>query len=660
MVPSSERGAPTVSICSERTFDVFIAGATPGGIGAAIAAARRGRTVVLCEPTPFIGGMMTSGLGRTDIRSLDAAGAIFREFTTRVVDHYVGTYGPDSRQVRDCNRGLWFEPSVAAKVLWDMLRAERGIDLRTDHRVIGVNVGGGRLTAVTVRSSAPPSSPETTFRADVFIDATYEGDLAARAGVPYRLGRESRDEWNEEYAGTLYMDFHPSKEVFPGSTGEGDGRLQAYNFRLCLTTDPTNRAPVSRPHTYHREEYATLAGDIAADRVHSIRDVLNMLPIPNGKTDCNNHHYCMCSTDLPEGNGAYPDGDPPARAQVVHRHRAYIQGLLWFLQHDEALPEAFRADALQWGYAADEFTATDHFPPQIYVREARRIWGEYTFTENDARLAPGLGRAPIHQDSVAVGDYAIDSHATRKREPLGRDRALEGFLGLGWLTEKYQIPYGVMVPREIDGLLVPVAVSATHMGFGTIRMEPFWMQLGFAAGTAADLSLRWTVSPRDLPVDVLQDALLAGGQRITFFDDVPWEHPARIAVEYFGTKGLFTENSARLGEAMTVGEAARWIARARALPGGRGLPVLPAADGVPPAGVDMGPRLPTEEPQPQAKWAEHPQLTSRMGRRWLAAASRALGMAEGPLPQEEERAVTRGEFGVWLYDLLKAKRRERP
>lgn len=638
--------------------EIVVFGATPGGIGAAIAAARRGRKTILVEPSPLIGGMMTSGLGRTDIRSLEAAGEIFREFTQRIVQHYAGTYGSESERVKQCNRGLWFEPSVARRVLWDMLAEEGNVAVRCAHDLVSAEVGEGRLHSITVRERGGRS--EALLKADIFIDATYEGDLAALAGVPYVLGRESRDDWNEEYAGKLYMYFGPSKEVFPGSTGEGDRSVQAYNFRLCLTKDPSNRATITKPPQYRRDDYTSLLGDVAAGRVRSIGDVMNMLPVPNAKTDCNNHHYCMCSTDLPEENGMYSEGDRETREAVIRRHREYVEGLLWFLQHEEALPEPFRAEAREWGYAADEFPETGHFPPQIYVREARRIKGEYTFTENDARLAPGLDRAPIHFDSIAIGDYAIDSHATRKREPAGRDQALEGFLGLGWLTEVYQIPFGVMAPQRVDNLLAPVAVSATHMGFGTIRMEPCWMQLGFAAGVAADLSIAADVPVRAVPIDLLQDELLASGQRITFFKDVAWSSEARAAAEYFGAKGFFTSYLAKLEEPITVGEASRWIAHARSLLGGKQLPPLPATDRLLPVGFDMGPRLPREEPSPRQHWAANPALSLSMTKRWLQVANRAVGGQVTDTLPSEERPVTRGEFCAVLYRLLKSGRDRLP
>ncbi|QHW31115.1 FAD-dependent oxidoreductase [Paenibacillus rhizovicinus] len=675
---------------SDPYYEIVVYGATPGGIGAAIAAARRGRRTLLLEPSPYIGGMMTSGLGRTDIDWLEASGAIYREFAGRVEAHYAGKYGTASAEAEACNRGMFFEPSLARAILEDMLAEERFLTVVRCAELLSADVEEGRLTRILIEKEAGDWQGRRFLSAEVFIDGTYEGDLAALAGVPYEVGRESRDEWNEEFAGVLYMNFDPSKEVLPGSTGEGDDRIQAYNYRLCITDVPENRVAVSKPAAYNREEYASLAIDAAEGRIRSIRDVLNILPVPGGKTDTNNHHYCMCSSDLPEENGTYLDGSREERQRVRDRHRHYLQGLLWFLQHDESLPLAFREESLRWGYAADEFTDTEHFPPQLYVREGRRILGEYRFTENDARLAPGFGRTPIHADSVAVGAYAIDSHATRKREAAGQNAALEGFLGLGWLTEVYQIPYGVMLPLGVEGLLVPVAVSATHMGLGTIRMEPCWMQLGYAAGAAADLAIRSAASPRGISIDALQDELLAADQLIGFYRDTDASGLMGKAIQYFGAKGAFRSYEAEPDQAVTVEQASALLALARLLPGGARFPALPAAGTILPAGTDMGPRLPREEPSPAAYWQQHPLLAQGHAGRWLQAAGRALagGAARSgaalashpaaadwlrtdsaasaedrPSPMgsrtgEAAAAVTVGEWCGLLYGLLLESRRQ--
>lgn len=637
-------------------YEVIVYGGTSGGIGAAVAAARRGRRTLLLEPTGRIGGLMTGGLGRTDILSLSAAGGIFREFADRVLAYYTGRYGADSAQVEQCNGGLYFEPSVALQLLLELVQAEPCLQLIYGETLTAAFRTGTGLTELEVRGAQ--ANAVRRLRAEVFIDGTYEGDLAAAAGVPYSVGRESRDDWNEEYAGKIYMNYDEErKEVFPGSTGEGDNRVQAYNFRLCLTDVDANRVAVMRPLAYDREDYASLPGDVRAGRVGSIRDALNILPIPNGKTDANNHHYCSCSSDLPEENTYYPEASPAARAAIADRHRQYVQGLLWFLQHDEELPAAFRQEAQRWGYAADEFTETSFFPPQLYVREARRIHGEYTFTENDARLAPGLGRSPTHYDSIAVGAYPIDSHATRKREPAGRNKALEGFLGLLYISEIYQIPYGVIVPREVDGLLVPVAVSATHMGFGTIRMEPCWMQLGYAAGIAADLALTQRLAVREVQIDSLQDELLRAGQLIAYFRNAAaLSGVIGRACQYFGAKGFFVSYELQPDAPVSVAEASRLISLSRMLAGGSRLPMLPAAPRLLPAGVEMAPRFPLEEPKPGDYWRDHPLLTGLRLRKWLRTAAGSLGVNAPEVGPDDAETVPLGQFLACLYTLLQTNR----
>ncbi|GAA3400018.1 FAD-dependent oxidoreductase [Paenibacillus hodogayensis] len=633
--------------------DVVVLGGTPGGIGAALAAARRGRTTVMIEHSPYIGGLMTSGLGMTDIHSLDAAGSIFREYASHVLKHYRDTFGEESEQAAQCRQGLRFEPSVGKTIFARLLQAEPKLTTLVSHDLVSVEKEGSAIASITVRPSG--GGEETVYRADVFIDATYEGDLAAMAGVPYSLGRESRDDWNEEYAGTLYQNFR-TKEVLPGSTGEGDDRIQAYNFRLCLTKNRDNQAPFRQPASYERNDYASLVEDVRAGRVKGFSEVCNTVMIPNGKTDTNNYHYCLCSTDLPEENQDYPEGDWTVRDHIVKRHREYIQGLLWFLQNDAELPDWFREDAGQWGHAADEFADTDHFPPQIYVREARRMHGEYVFTENDARRAPGLGRSAVHYDSIACGDYGIDSHATRKREPLGQNIALEGFMAIGFLTEIYQIPYGCIVPQQVDRLLVPVAVSATHMGLGTIRMEPCWMQIGYAAGVAADVSLASRLDVRNISVDRLQDELLADKQVITYIQDEPWGTPTSRAVQYFGARSFFPGYEAKPDEAVTVELASQWIAICRSYPGGNRLPCLPASADILPAGVDMGPKAPKEEPTPEQYWTSHPYLTADMARKWSRTAAKAMHADEGDWFAGDRNTVTRGQLLSALYAFLRAAR----
>ncbi|HEU5317346.1 MAG TPA: FAD-dependent oxidoreductase [Chloroflexota bacterium] len=618
--------------------DVAVVGGTAAGVAAAVAAAREGARVLLIEPSQHLGGLMTSGLGRTDIGARTSIGGLFRQLVNRLHAQYVETYGAGSQQVKDSGDGYELEPHLAEREFERLIAEQPGITVWKGWR-LGWEGGhtlhdGGQWLVETVLGAGPDAPDGTPQRrvtaitleavdaagqamgerrrvtADVFVDATYEGDVALGAGAAYRIGRESRDEFGESHAGVLYQEFF-SKFCYPGSTGAADRRVQAYNFRLCLTRDLANRREVTLPAAYDRSHYASLVDDVRAGRILEFMGwggtgVLNQATLPNGKTDCNNHHYAFLSTDWPEENYDYAEAGPTRRAEIARRHRAYTEGLLWFCQQDPELPEWFRDEAREWGYAADEFRDNDGFPHQMYVREAARIVGEYTFSARDATRSPDGGRTPLHWDSVACGAYGIDSHATRKREDAGLRRsgpdpyaarkpddfrvraagagtdlaagaenegrayALEGFFSTS--SAPYQLPYRIMLPVGIDSLLVPVAVSATHIGFGTIRMEPTWMALGEAAGTAAALAVRRGTRVRDVPRAPLQRALLAQGQVIAYLQDVvPPRFPTAEsappdlspAAQFWATHGFFSTYHARPGDPLTRGEAARWVWVAR-------------------------------------------------------------------------------------------------
>lgn len=504
---------------ADRKFDVVVVGGTPGGIMSAIAAARGGKTVALLERTGHIGGLPANGLGATDIATRGATGGLFLEFVQRVRKHYVQTYGEGSQQVRDCSDGYHFEPSVAEKVLEQMLAECPAISVlkrrQFDAEAHNVSLAAADIRQITVtnRDSGQPEH----YAARIFIDATYEGDLAAAAGAPWRTRREGKAEYNEPLAGRVYKRWGSAPdELGEGSTGEGDDTIQAYNYRLCLTNVPANRVPIVRPDPYNRQEYVSLIDDIRLNRAtgahrgekewDGIGRIVNMVTLPNGKTDANNQHLAFLSTDLPEENYPWPTADWAWRDRFAQRLRNYTLGLLYFAQNDPELPEDFRRKCSQWGLARDEYADNGHFPRQVYVREGRRIEGEYLFTAHDALPGPD-GRPPIHRDSITASHYALDSHAHRKREP-GRVH-LDGFLSHP--TKPYTVPYGVIVPKKVDNLLTPVPVSGTHIGFSTLRMEPCWMALGQAAGVAAALSIDTATPPRRLDVTRLQIELLQQG-----------------------------------------------------------------------------------------------------------------------------------------------------
>jgi hypothetical protein len=477
--------------------DLFVYGASPAGIGAAVAAARRGLRVVLAEPLGQIGGMLTAGLGRTDLGRAETVGGIFREFMDGVVRHYRERCGADSEHVQDCRGGERFEPHVALAILTEMVQ-QTSVEVRPRRTVAGVGVGEGELQEVTL---AAPEREERV-AASVFVDASYEGDLLASAGAEYRIGRESRAEYDEEFAGHLFWDPKIGGPTEEG-TGRGDDCVQAYCFRLTVTDDPAIRVPIERPPDYSADRYELLARYLAA-APRRLKDVLLMGKLPGRKWDVNNWGFCWQSMDFIEGNAGYIEGSWDQRREIARRHRDYQWGLLYFLQNASGVPDAVRGEISRFGLCADEFADGGGWPEQLYVREARRLVGRHIFTEHHAR------RDRRKADAVAVGSYPVDSHATQWYRIGQRTPAPEGFFMC--VTRPYDIPYRCLLPRSPGNLLVPVCLSATHAGYGTLRMEPVMMNLGMVCGAAAALACEQGVAPETLCPDRLQRTLEGLGQ----------------------------------------------------------------------------------------------------------------------------------------------------
>ena len=553
-------------------FDVVVYGATPGGIAAALAAARAGRSVALLEYHDHFGGMAASGLGKSDIETREAIGGIFREFTRRVRADYVKRYGEGSENVKLCQDGFYYEPSVAERIFGEMIADAKSIRSFTGHRLVEAIRRGS--TIVGARFQNRKSGETIELRGKVFIDGSYEGDLAAFAGAPYRVGRGGRAEFNELHAGVVYQDYE-TRTFLAGTTGEGDKRVQAYTYRLCLTIDPENSRPLSGPPPeYDRTRYLGYLDDWKAGRLGATKDAkpgrgyyaptfgtvvraLSMAELPNRKLDINMNPRPL-GFPFAELNYDYPEAGWERREEITAKIRNVTLGLLYFLQNDAAVPEEHRKLARQFHLARDEFPDNGNFPWQLYVREGRRILGEYTFSEQDLVLPAGSGRARIHSDSIAAADFPIDSFPVRGREPRAQ-KALEGYiLMLDEFTQPYQLPYRVMVPKRVDGLLVPVAASATHVAFSTIRMEPTWMALGQAAGTAAHLAIESGTPPRTVNVEALQRRLLRDGQVLTFFRDIDPADPAHAAIQYFGSKGFFNSYVAESRRPLEKRTAHEW------------------------------------------------------------------------------------------------------
>lgn len=508
------------------TFDIVVVGGTPGGVAAAVAAARFGHRVALVERHAHLGGMSASGLGKSDIEHRGLIGGLFREFVERVRGHYVDRYGPESPEVGLCRDGYYYEPSVAEEAFDALVRGESSLQVLRSHELRSATCVGGRATSVVVADRR--SGRSRTLAGRVLLDATYEGDLYAMAGAPFRLGRESRQEFDEPHAGVVYFDYD-SLEFLPGSTGEADGRLPAYTYRLCLTTDPANSVVLEAPPPgFGPQRYRPYLEDLAAGRLGSPRTfvegwgyypehfdtlmrALSVTDLPNRKVDANINPRPL-AFPFAEENAGYVEVSWSERDAICERHRDLTLGLLYFLQNDPEVPAAHREMARRYHRPRDEFEDSGHFPFQIYVREARRLRGRYTLSELDVTRLGGRRRTGRFHDAIAVGEFPVDSFPTRRRQPTD-SRVLEGYLGmLAGLTRPYQIPYRILLPERPDGLLVPVAASATHVAYSSIRMEPTWMALGQAAGVAAHLIVEGDCACADVPTERLQTILSDQGQ----------------------------------------------------------------------------------------------------------------------------------------------------
>ena len=553
--------------------DVVVYGATPAGIAAALNAARSGRTVTLVEPSGEVGGMLTGGLSYTDFRSVESLQGTFRDYMERVERHYRTRYGADSPQVRDSFFGALAEPHVSRGVLEAMLAEQPSLTVRRRRQLQSAEAAAGVIRRIRV--TGPEG--EEWIAGRVFIDATYEGDLAAAAGFAFRVGRESTREFGERFAGHIYF---KDGRILDGSTGAGDHKIQCYNFRVVMTEDPANAAPLPRPAGYRPERYERIlegirAGTIQHPMAEAKTGVLRLQRLPNGKSDMNDVNTSPVGFGLPGQNWDYPTASPGRRAAIFEEHRQYALGLLYFLRNDDRLPEAFRAEARRWNLPKDEFAESGHFPPALYVREARRFLGAYVFTEHDVMADPETQRSRLQPESIAVGDYVINSHGVDAAGPPYPD-VREGYVVFG--TVPYQIPFGVMVPQGARNLFVPGAMSASHVGLGALRLEPIWTALGQAAGVAADLLL----ADGAVAVSKLQAELHRRGAMTFYVSDVPRTSPDWQIVQTVGNLGFFHEpaggapmltrrprfglqysfapehHAARLEDPLTPETAARW------------------------------------------------------------------------------------------------------
>jgi hypothetical protein len=496
------------------TTDLLVYGATASGVMTAYSAARQGLRVVLLEPGVHLGGMVTGGLSATDLGHFTIIGGYARDFYMKAAAHY-GVNNLDQKE-------NWLsEPHVGEEIFRTMLK-DAGVTVLFHQRLLehgGVEFHGKQIVSVTTGDGR-------RWPAKIFADCSYEGDLMAQAKITYTWGREAISEYDEDLAGvrtsapkhffpwpvSAYDEHHHLlPEINPGpfaAPGSGDKKVQAYNFRLILTNDPAKRLPFLRPKGYDRSRFALLERYLMEFPQHMGRpprfgDITNPVKIPNHKADFNNNG--PFSTDYIGRSWTYPEASYQEKARIWQEHLLYTQTFMYFISHDEKVPASLRDEVNQWGLSKDEFADTDHWPNQLYIRESRRMIGEYVMRQSD------LQTQRTKADSIGMGSYNSDSHNVQRVALPDGSVQNEGDVEVP--VTPYQIAYRSITPKrsEAENLLVPVCLSATHVAYSSVRMEPQYMIIGQAAGVAASLAINGHIAVQEISIPNLQKRLREHG-----------------------------------------------------------------------------------------------------------------------------------------------------
>ncbi|MEO5999755.1 MAG: FAD-dependent oxidoreductase [Chitinophagaceae bacterium] len=496
------------------TVDICIYGGTAGGVIAAYTAKKCGKSVILIEPGRMLGGMTTSGLGQTDIGNKQAITGLARQFYQKVG----AKYGVPEQWT--------FEPHVALEVIEDYIK--RGdIQVLMQMQLFKVNKSRQLIQSILLKDAEDLKSPSIEVSAKEFIDCTYEGDLLAMAGVSFVVGREDNKKYNETLSGFQLPEYHkqsgyhqfpdgvdpyktpglPSSGLLWGisnnkasAPGTGDKKAQTYNIRICLTDSLENSLPITRPQDYDSTKYELLVRLFAAQpTMRKINEYFIWSLMPNHKTDINNRGGF--STDMIGMNYDWPEGTFERRKKIFAAHVSYTKGLLYFMKEDNRVPIELRQFVSKWGYPKDEYGAFGNFTPQLYVREARRMIGEYVMTEHNCR-----GTEKVI-DSIGQAAYTMDSHNIQRIVVNGMVKN-EGNVEVGSFPP-YPVSYRSITPKqsECTNLLVPVCLSASHIAYGSIRMEPVFMVLGQSSAMAACMAIDGKVPVQKINISKLQNWL---------------------------------------------------------------------------------------------------------------------------------------------------------
>jgi hypothetical protein len=505
---------------ARESADVIVHGSTPGGFCAAIAAAREGASVILLEPTEHVGGLITGGLSHCDSNQMarQTLMGLFDEWHRRVVEDYTGRGLPAPYDPTVKDQARWtYEPHVALRVTRRMLD-EAGVKVLTGRWLQSVTKDGPRITSLVTDNG--------TFSAKVFVDGSYEGDLMAAAGVDWTIGREGRAEFGESLAGKQYpkkkMDisgFDDSGRLLPllttddaGPDGAGDKNIMTYSFRLCLTTDAENRMPMPAPAHYDPARFEVIRRFLNAGGAPS-QVGFDLYPLPGGKLDGNNSIGRQFSIGLVGACNDWHSADKAERQKIRDAHKQYTLEFIHFLATDPAVPAGVRKQYAELGLCRDEFAASGYFPPALYVRESRRLKGLHVISQRD------ILDTPAKDDPIAISSFPIDSHDCRRVAlkgggvinegtifPVRRQQSKQGY--------PYHVPYRSVLPQtaQCENLLVPVALSCTHIGISSLRIEGAWMAIGQGAGIAAALAAKDDIPVQKVPYPKLRERLLAQGQ----------------------------------------------------------------------------------------------------------------------------------------------------
>ena len=495
-----------------KEYDVCVYGGTPGGITAAISAAREGASVILLEQTRHVGGLTTSGLNRDECNHLDrqTLGGLCEQFIEEAVKRSKGRW-------TEGNSRTW-QSGIAERVFLEMLK-KAGVEVRYEQLLDQVGKDGARITELRVQGGE-------IYRAKVFIDATYEGDLMAKAGVSYSVGRESAEQYGESIAGVRYLDdkvaISPFDDegnllfgVMPGKppvAGSASKVPICYNVRLNLTTDEANRVPIEKPSSYDPMQHELLARALEAGLLKDLKSIIGLYPMgESSKRELNNRQFSIVSMSIPGAQTSWAEASFKEREAIHQKYRDYTHGMLWFLKTNPRVPEPIRDEMATYGFCKDEWADNDHWPHYLYVRAARRLQGEIILTQAD--VIEDVDK----EDVIHVGSHFIDCHHAARYVSDSGHIINEGRI---WkVGTRFDIPYRAITPKagECSNLLVPVCASASHVAFCTIRLEPTWMHLGEAAGIAAAMASKSGESVQAVDVKSLQARLLELG--------IPLEHP---------------------------------------------------------------------------------------------------------------------------------------